>query len=71
MKKIVLFLISIVMCFSLCSCGEKSPEQKLAEARRQSEISKKNADEAQRELDELRDAIDEYEYLREQIENAG
>lgn len=71
MKKIVLIIMATAMCLSFCSCGEKSPEQKLAEATKQYEIAKSNADAAQKSYEDLKDAIDRYESLREQIENAG
>lgn len=71
MKKIILIILAALICVSFCSCGEKSPEQKLAEATKQYEIAKKNADAAQKSYDDLKDAIDRYNYLSEQIENAG
>ena len=71
MKKIILIIFAAVICFSFCSCGEKSPEQKLTDATKQYEIAKKNADAAQKSYDDLKDAIDRYNYLSEQIENAG
>jgi len=65
--------MALIMVLSFCSCGERelTPEEQLAEARKQTEWAKKNADAAQKELDDLRDAIDEYEYWKNQVENAG
>ncbi len=65
--------MALIMVLSFCSCGERelTPEEQLAEARKQTEWAKKNADAAQKELDDLRDAIDEYEYWKNQVDNAG
>ncbi|MBE6899437.1 MAG: hypothetical protein E7479_02055 [Ruminococcaceae bacterium] len=73
MKKLFALLMALIMVLSFCSCGERelTPEEQLAEARKQTEWAKKNADAAQKELDDLRDAIDEYEYWKNQVENAG
>lgn len=73
MKKLFALLMALIMVISFCSCGERelTPEEQLAEARKQTEWAKKNADAAQKELDDLRDAIDEYEYWKNQVENAG
>ncbi len=73
MKKIFALFIALIMVLSFCSCGERelTPEEQLAEARKQTESLKKNADAAQKRLDDLNDAIDEYEYWKNQVDNAG
>ncbi|MBQ2899453.1 MAG: hypothetical protein IJE28_06880 [Oscillospiraceae bacterium] len=73
MKKIFAFLMALILVLSFCSCGERelTPEEQLAEARKQTESLKKHADDAQKRLDDLNDAIDEYEYWKNQVDNAG
>lgn len=73
MKKIFALLIAFIMVLSFCSCGERelTLEEQLAEARKQTERLEKNADDAQKRLDDLNDAIDEYEYWKNQVDNAG
>ena len=73
MKKLFALLIALIMVISFCSCGERelTLEEQLADARKQTERLEKNADDAQKRLDDLNDAIDEYEYWKNQVDNAG
>ena len=69
MKKII--AIVLILCLSLAGCVDpNSPEEQLRRAKENAEWSRKNAESAQKELDDLRDAIAEYEYYKGLVENA-
>ncbi|MBQ7874179.1 MAG: hypothetical protein IJ306_03330 [Oscillospiraceae bacterium] len=70
MKKIFATIIVITMCFSLCSCVVKSPEDELAEAIKEYEQSKQFADAAKDNYDALQEAIKDYEEAVEKVQGA-
>ena len=70
MKKLLIFILAIALCFTFCSCGVKSPEDELAEAIRRSEQSKKAADAAKDAYDKLLQDIEDYENALEKVNGA-